>query len=213
LLDDFGEVATFGQASTWLMALAEQRAQELTERILDSAIMKWADANFSRGADDEGSCTIRLYACAREVKEYEPEFTVVSLTFEATSPTPAMLQGLAHPRFAPRPDLKVSVGKLSFLIEAKRLGSTGRLSKKYVTEGMSRFTSGRYVSPIGSPGYMVGYVFSSSIEDTVGRINFYVDTELAVHGKLIEVRRGSRVVVYESGGPAGISINHHLLAM
>jgi hypothetical protein len=212
LLDDFGE-STFGQVSTWLMAHAEERAQELAERILDSAIKRWADDNFSRGADDEVSCTVRLFACAREVKDGEPEFTVVSLTFEATSPTLAMLQGRAHPRFAPRPDLEIRIGRLSFLIEAKRLSATARLSRKYVTEGMSRFTSGRYVPPVGSPGLMVGYVFRNSIEDTVERINSHVDTELALHSKLIEIRRENHVTVYESADPSGISIHHRLLAV
>lgn len=63
---------------------------------------------------------------------------------EAALPTKGMLDGTESVANMRRPDLRLSVGPASRLVECKRLAAGSVLQRKYVVEGLRRFVSGGY---------------------------------------------------------------------
>lgn len=200
-----------GSAADWLIKAVEERALDLFDELLSGAVALWTSAAFSRFNDDEVCCTVRLYACALEVAKSQSKYALVRVTYDSVVPTPDMLTGNAHPNSSVRPDLLFTIGRLELFVEAKRLAKKSPLPRKYVTDGMSRFTTGYYVQSLGYPAQMLGYVVADDTSSIVAKINVAIAQHLPNHSKLEFEDVSSAMTTYKTNDAASGPMVHRLL--
>ncbi len=203
-----------GRASLWLARKAAENVDALIADLIFGAVILWQRDSFSRFKDNELSCTIRLYACCRQVLSNErSKYAQVDISYEAAQPSEDMLAGLADPLRTPRPDLTLKIGVTQIRLEAKLLGEEKRLASLYVTQGMARFLDGRYGQP-NVPGVMIAYLLSGDPPTVVDRINSALTSHLKcvpTESLVPQESAHSLVFVHHSQHTAGIRLIHKMI--
>lgn len=156
--------------------LMERRIHQL----IVAGFRRWATEGFVRFNNKEESLSVMMLAHMNAVRrEWE---LGVRVCREQLEDTDAILAGTGNPAKARRIDLKVFVGgsfdSETFLgIECKRVDLSADLCREYVRQGMMRFVDGRYATKTRVAA-MIGYVIDGSPEDSMTKVNGYVESIL-----------------------------------
>ena len=152
------------------------RLDLLVGDLLVTAIDRWDKDGWNCFDHTENSRTIRLYSCLLNACHNDRRFALLKVEVEAALPTKGMLDGTESVANMRRPDLRLSVGPASRLVECKRLAAGSVLQRKYVIEGVRRFVSGGYGAS-ESAAAMVGYIDKGDADAVVAEINTIVDRQ------------------------------------
>lgn len=145
----------------------------LVLELLVKALETWRALGWQRFDDREANCTIQVFRHAVACQGATRALRILRIDLEWHQPTREMLLGLESAEGMTRPDMRLTVGRASWIIECKRLKLSDNLPRRYVEEGMMRFVDGRYGGS-ALAGAMLGYVVADEPAEIVGAINLAV---------------------------------------
>ena len=152
--------------------------QLLLSKLLDEALTRWCNENWSRASNDENDCTVRVYVYLQESINKNGAFSTLSVQLQGGLPSKEMLAGRASTKRMPFPDLRVCMGETGVSVECKCLGKSGS-QREYVYEGIDRFVTRGYAEPY-SIGFMIGYVQNQNPASHVPAINRHITGHAAM---------------------------------
>jgi len=152
----------------------------LIDRMLNSAVVLWANTGWHRFDDREVNCTVQLHRWCREAIRRDPSLRILGIQMEWYQPTPEMTAGLADAIGMVRPDLRISLGQITGrTIECKRLSLKLDHPRRYVNEGLARFVESVYGESEPRAG-MVGYIEADEPRLIAEAINYSIDGHVSM---------------------------------
>lgn len=122
-----------------------------------------------------------FYYCLKDV--FLPQYNIVPVQEAPIQPRLGMPFTTAERK---KPDFSLILNDdlnegIFFHVECKRLGLSREYNKKYVNEGIHRFTTEEYCYGIDySYGAMVGYIEDMEFEDILTQVNQAIDQKLKI---------------------------------
>jgi hypothetical protein len=140
-----------------------------------------AEINNEHKREIEISINRAFYFCLRDI--FLPQYNIVPIQEAPIQPREGMSFTTAERK---KPDFSLILNDdlnkgIAFHIECKRLESSTKYNKKYVKEGIYRFTTEEDCYGIDySSGVMVGYIEDMELEDILMQVNQAIDHQLKI---------------------------------